>query len=139
MDSRLKLEKLLKERGHSITRPRLAVFEILQKTTRPLSVAELARKLDKIDRASVYRTVELFEAAGIMHRVWTGFKSRIELSEEFSDHHHHFTCISCRRIISFESQEIEDYLEELEAANEFKLTHHSVELSGYCKNCKPMK
>lgn len=135
MDNKLKLEKLLRNRGKSITKPREAVFGALQASKEPLSVTDLVSSLENVDKASVYRTVELFESVGIINRVWTGFKSKIELSEEFSVHHHHFTCRKCGRMSSFESEELEKSLEELENKNDFKLTHHSVELSGYCSVC----
>lgn len=135
MDGRTKLEKLLKEKGYSVTKPRLRIFNFLHETSEPLAVTELAKSLDDVDKVSVYRTVDLFEAAGIVHRVWTGFKSRVELSEEFSPHHHHFTCVNCGKIISLQSEELEKGLKRLEDKNGFNLTHHSIELSGHCEDC----
>lgn len=135
MNNEFKLKQLLRDRGYSTTRPRLLVFDRLQKSKGPVSVAELASQLKEIDNASTYRTIGLFESAGIIQRVWTGFKSKVELSEKFSSHHHHFTCHSCGKVISFDSKGLEDSLAKLEKTEGFKLTHHSVELSGFCESC----
>jgi Fe2+ or Zn2+ uptake regulation protein len=72
----------------------------------------------------------------VVDRVWNGFKSRIELSDAFSPHHHHFTCVSCASTVGVESDEIETALQKLENSNGFSLTHHSIELRGFCENCK---
>lgn len=135
MDQTDRCKKLLAVQGYSITKPRLAVFEALLAAEDPLTIAELASQLKDIDRVSVYRTIDLFEKVGIVQRVWSGFKSRIELSETFSPHHHHFTCTKCRDTIGLHSDQIETNLAALESEHGFKLMHHSIELSGYCANC----
>lgn len=135
MDHLERFKKLLAQHGHSVTKPRLAVFKALLDSKDPLAVTQLAEQLPDIDRVSVYRTIELFEKITIVQRVWSGFKSRIELSEAFSPHHHHFTCSRCGDTIGLHSVQLENDLSQLEAVHGFKLTHHSIELSGYCANC----
>lgn len=130
-----RLQKLLSEKGFSVTRQRLSVFNKLRDAKEPVTVTHLTTLLGDIDKASVYRTVELFEKNGIIHRVWSGFKSKIELSDEFSAHHHHFTCLKCGKTIGLESETLENNLKEFETEYGFKLTQHSVELSGYCQTC----
>ncbi len=134
-----RLQKLLSEKGYSVTRQRLLVFNKLRGAEEPVTVTHLATSLHDIDKASVYRTVELFEKIGIIHRVWSGFKSKIELSDEFSAHHHHFTCLDCGKTIGLESEVLENNLREFETEHGFKLTQHSVELSGYCRACLAVK
>lgn len=135
MDQVERLKKLLNGHGYSVTKPRVDIFKFLLKASEPIAITELSAGLKTVDRVSVYRTVELFEKIGIVQRVWSGFKSKIELSEIFSPHHHHFTCLKCAKTFSIHSNEIEKELEILEHTNGFKLTHHSIELSGYCKRC----
>lgn len=133
-----KLAKILREAGYSVTEPRVAVFECLRAIAEPISTTELAKTISTIDRVSVYRTVELFEKIGIIHRVWTGFKSKVELSDAFSPHHHHFTCLKCGKTVGLKSDKLEEALHEFEAQHGFNLTHHSVELSGYCSSCSDL-
>ena len=136
MDKLERLKKLLSEQGYSVTKPRLDTFRALLAADGPIAVTELSSRLVKTDKVSVYRTVELFEKIGIVQRVWSGFRSRIELSEAFSPHHHHFTCIHCSKTVGIRSDELEKNLEGLESENGFTLTHHSIELKGYCRDCR---
>ena len=135
MDQLERCKRLLAQQGYSITRPRLAVFEVLLAAEDPLAITDIARELIDIDRVSVYRTIDLFEKVGIVQKVWSGFKSKIELSETFSPHHHHFTCTKCGNTIGLHSEKLEADLAALESQHGFKLLQHSIELSGYCANC----
>lgn len=135
MEQTDKVKKILKNNDQSITVSRLKIFNVLSSLEAPVSVARLADICSNIDKATVYRTVELFEKIGVIHRVWTGFKSKIELSEDFSAHHHHFTCLNCGKTINIQSPKLEKDLHSFEDKYNFKLTHHSLELSGYCHRC----
>ena len=129
-------KRLLAQHGYSTTQPRVAVFEALAAAADPISITELASQLTDVDRVSVYRTVDIFEKVGIAQRVWSGFKSRVELSEAFSPHHHHFTCSKCGATIGLHSERLEQELAGLEKEHGFELTGHSIELSGFCINCR---
>jgi Fur family transcriptional regulator, ferric uptake regulator len=134
-----KLKTLLKKQGYNITKPRVATFEALLEAHEALTIAQIIERLPGIDMVSVYRTLQLFEKAEIVHRVWNGFKSKIELSETFSPHHHHFTCNNCGIAQAIESDELEQSLHALEDQYGFDLRQHSVELSGYCKRCQSIR
>lgn len=127
---------LLASHGYSLTAPRQTVFDELKKLHKPVTVVELAKRLPEVDRVSVYRTVDVFEKIGVARRVWTGFKSKIELSEEFSSHHHHFACLKCGKTIDLESEELERSMKAFETRHGFTLVQHSVELTGYCADCR---
>lgn len=131
------LEQTLKNKGHSLTKARRHVFNALADSD-ALSMSQLVRKLqNKIDRSSIYRTIELFEKLGIVNRLQIGWKYKLELSEAFSGHHHHVTCLNCDRVIAFEeNQELEDGIHDLADRLGFKLTGHSLELRGLCNNCQ---
>jgi len=89
-----------------------------------------------IDRASVYRTIGLFEQAGIVNRLQIGWKYRLELSDAFHHHHHHLTCQRCGRVIPFnESGELETALRQIAASNDFFMKGHQLEIQGLCSNC----
>lgn len=130
------LQNILRAKGYSVTKPRLVVFQALQSAKHPLSVAELAKSLADIDTVSTYRAIDLFEKTGVVQRVWTGFKSKVELSDSFSPHHHHFTCLQCGKTTGIKSKRLEHTLHEFEREHGFTLTHHSVELSGFCSSCQ---
>lgn len=137
MDSGLqKVKATLKEVHHSATRSRLAVFTQLAKAG-PMSVGALAHQLQEdVDRATVYRTVELYEKLGIVNRIWHGFKHQVELSEIFTPHHHHALCQQCGKTVDITSSELEAALTSLAKKHQFLTLNHAVELTGYCKNCQ---
>ncbi len=126
----------LKEAGHSLTRSRQLVFDALI-DQEPQTMQQLVTALaGQIDRASVYRTINLFEQIGIIQRLQIGWKYKLELSDSFHRHHHHMTCQSCGRIIAFkESAEFAKNLVEIVRANDFLMKGHQLEIQGLCSDC----
>lgn len=126
---------LLKEQGCSMTAARLAVFEALL-GQEPLSMHELAKRAGKVDRASVYRSIDLFERLGIVQRLNTGWKYKIELSDKFSNHHHHLTCTQCGRTVAMNEQRLEGFIEQIAREHGFAPTAHQIEVQGLCQECQ---
>jgi Fe2+ or Zn2+ uptake regulation protein len=130
-----KLKSTLKAARYSATKPRLHVFTQLARG--PVSVGMLAQRLSpQVDRATVYRTIELYEKLGIVNRIWHGFKHQVELSEIFTPHHHHGLCQSCGDTIDITSPELEATLSRLAREHSFLALSHSVELVGYFQKCQ---
>jgi Fur family ferric uptake transcriptional regulator len=130
------LSAVLKQHSYSLTKPRLLVFETLYNQD-PLTMNQIvASCIDKIDRASIYRTITLFEQIGIIHRLQLGWKHKFELSDDFHAHHHHFTCVICGGITTLhEDADLEKRLEHLANAQNFKMQGHQIEIQGVCKDC----
>ena len=129
------LKDALKKQGYSVTSPRQAVFkQLLGKE--PLSMHELVLQTSSVDRASVYRTVALFEELGIIIRVNIGWKYKVELSEMFSTHHHHMSCTNCERTIALDEASIEQAIEALCRDKQFMPTAHQIEIQGLCRDCQ---
>ncbi|HVV67402.1 MAG TPA: Fur family transcriptional regulator [Candidatus Saccharimonadales bacterium] len=130
------LRQYLKEQGYSLTKPRLAVFQALQ-GQEPQTMHELVVACRGTDRASVYRTVALFEQIGIVQRLQIGWKYKLELTDTFSHHHHHLTCTKCGRVISFdESPALEEELQRIADDKKFKIQAHQLEIQGLCPACQ---
>lgn len=130
-----KLKQTLKQAGSSATTSRVVVYSALQ--SGPISMAKLiSATCPKTDRATVYRTIELFEKLGIVNRIWYGAEPLVELSEIFTPHHHHALCQNCGKAIDLYSSELESNLATLAKKHKFLALNHSVELSGYCSDCQ---
>ena len=131
-----KLSETLKKHGYSLTKPRQALFSSLQSGT-PRTMRELTLDLSSVmDRASIYRAVALFEELGIVVRVQQGWKYKIELSDIFSPHHHHITCIKCGKVISFDEPDgLHEILTQITTAAGYTNENHSLEISGTCSEC----
>lgn len=134
--ARQKLKATLKEAHCSATQTRMKVFLHLMNAG-PVSVGRLAQLLEReVDRATVYRTIDLFEKLGIINRIWHGFKHQVELSEIFTPHHHHAKCQNCAATIDIGSPELESAIAQLTKQHHFLALTHSVEVTGYCQNCQ---
>ncbi len=136
MTHRQTLKTILKQNGSSLTRTRQLVFDLLR-DQEPQSMQVLAsRASPEVDRATVYRTIELFEKLGIVHRLNIGWKYRIELSDLFSAHHHHMHCEKCGKIIDLPANVmLEKMIDTVAQKNNFSPRGHSLEIYGLCPVC----
>ena len=97
-------------------------------------VDELYSRVSKIDPkisiATVYRTVKLFEEAGILikHDFKTG-KARYEINDD----HNHLIDINSGEIVEFVDKEIESLQEKIANKLGYKLVDHKLELYGIKK------
>ena len=131
------LEKKLRDAGQSHTKARRLIFSALE-GQEPMSMAELvARVNSSVDRASVYRAIKLFEELGIVHKLQIGWKYKLELSDDFHDHHHHIACVKCGSIQPIQENEgLESSIQTLANEHGFSLLTHQLELRGICHNCQ---
>lgn len=133
----VKFKDILEKRRLRVTSQRQALYQSLAGHNSPVSLKRLASSLsDRMDQVTVYRNVDLFESIGIINKVYTGWKYRIELSEKFRPHHHHLTCKNCGKIIPISlGSRMEKAIENFGQKHGFAITSHQIELHGLCKNC----
>ena len=132
--------KKLKSVSAKNTVARSYIFVILYESGHtPLSMNDLLDGDSKHygDRTTIYRTVRFFEKAGIVQRRYTGWKYKIELSDEFHGHHHHITCIKCGEThATHDDNNFETELVKLAKINGYKVTDHKLEIRGICAKCQ---
>ncbi len=128
-------KELLKANGQSVTQARLAVFTALS-GKEALSMHELTEQVSGVDRASVYRAVDLFERLGIVQRVNTGWKYKLELTDKFAAHHHHLTCTQCGQAIAINEDDLEKTIKKLAISHGFAPSTHQIEIQGVCETCR---
>lgn len=134
-NARALLKDTLKKSGLSLTRARLMVFKVLQGYG-PISMPELlSQTLGTVDRASVYRAISVFEKSGVAQRINLGNNEKLELSEIFEGHHHHFSCIKCGKLISIDDRQLESYIDNLPSLGGARVITHQLETQGICSNC----
>lgn len=95
------------------------------------------RSRSLIDRASLYRTIALYEKLGLVQRIYIGWKYKVELSDVLTTHHHHhISCLRCGKVVAItEEDEIETLLGNLAKRHGFTATNHQLEIRGYCGSC----
>jgi Fe2+ or Zn2+ uptake regulation protein len=132
------LKSKITENGYRLTKAREATFKLLI-NPEPQSMSELLAKAKEanIDRVSVYRNIDLFEKLGIVHRITIGWKYKLELSDEFMEHHHHLTCLGCGKVIDIaDEKHIEQFIQSVADQSGFKVRKHLFEIDGYCPKCQ---
>ncbi len=127
---------LLKTNHQSRTKARQEVFDVLCAQSEPIGMRDLVTLSKGVDRASVYRAVELFEQLGIVQRLYAGWKYKLELSDRFAAHHHHLTCLRCGKSGAISEEDLERFIDTVAARHGFKASAHQVEIQGICRNCQ---
>jgi len=133
----LQLQQHLKSHGYSVTKSRYIVFAALE-NKEAITMADLVSACgEQLDRATVYRTITLFEELAIVQRLQIGWKYKLELTDSFSRHHHHLTCTKCGAVTALsEDKPLEDRMNELAELYRFKPSDHQIEIRGLCHACQ---
>ena len=122
----------MKEAGLKFTRPRSLVLTALQKANEPLSIKEIYKRVpNRIDLASIYRTIHCFLELGIVREVPLGEGyQRYELVGE-GKHYHYVLCVECGKLEDIDIC----LLEQVEKMTNYKILSHSMEFQGICHRC----
>lgn len=115
---------------------RETVFTILLKANTLLSLQEIAKRAPSVDRASIYRICQTFQAIQLIESVTKGSTPYFELAAPFKPHHHHITCRQCNTVISLHSPTLEKLIERIAMQKGFQLQSHTLELQGLCRLCQ---
>ncbi len=124
-------------KGVKLTEQRKIIAKVMSEATDHPDVDELYKRVSKIDSkisiATVYRTVKLFEEAGILAKHdFKGGKARYEEISE--SHHDHLIDVKTGEIIEFVDNEIEKLQKKVAEKYGYELVDHKLELYGVKKN-----
>lgn len=125
--------KRCEDRGLRMTEQRRVIAQVLSEATDHPDVEELHRRASACDQrisiATVYRTVKLFEEAGILERLdFRDGRSRYEDAER--EHHDHLINLQTGEVVEFIDEEIERLQQKIAERHGLKLVDHRLEL--YC-------
>lgn len=128
-----RIEKLCLEKNMRMTEQRRVIARVLSAAGDHPDVEELHRRAHAVDPhisiATVYRTVRLFEEAGIIDRLdFRDGRSRYE--EHTDDHHDHLIDMKTGKVVEFVDPEIEALQEAIARKLGYKLVDHRLELYG---------
>ena len=127
------IENECAKKGVRLTDQRKLIAKVMSESEDHPDVDELHKRVNKVDSkisiATVYRTVKLFEEAGIVAKHdFKGTKARYE--EATHEHHDHLIDINTGEITEFVNDEIEKLQEKVAAKLGYKLVDHRLELYG---------
>lgn len=125
------IEEQCAAKGMRMTEQRRVIARVLEQATDHPDVEELHRRAAKIDSrisiATVYRTVKLFEDAGIVAR--HDFRDGRSRYEQVPDEHHdHLIDLRTGKVVEFRDEEIERLQAEIARRLGFRLVDHRMEL-----------
>jgi Fur family ferric uptake transcriptional regulator len=105
---------------------------------RHLSAAQVAAlvraELPRVNPSTVYRTLELLVAEGLVLRTDLG-AGRIFYEPAHDHHHHHVVCRSCGAVAHVHDEALGDLRERVERASGFVLGDYELTLCGRCRAC----
>ena len=133
MTTHVDIEALCVERGMRMTDQRRVIARVLGEASDHPDVEEVYRRATAIDKrisiATVYRTVRLFEEAGILERHdFRDGRSRYEPVPEA--HHDHLIDLETGAVVEFHDQEIEELQKRIAERLGYRLVDHRMELYG---------
>jgi Fur family ferric uptake transcriptional regulator len=130
-ESRANIEALCAAKGMRMTEQRRVIARVLAQSADHPDVEELYRRCaavdDRISISTVYRTVKLFEDAGIIER--HDFREGRARYEQIPDtHHDHLINLRTGHVVEFQSDEIERLQAEIARRLGYRLVDHRLEL-----------
>ena len=138
-ESREQLRDAFRAAGRRLTAQRCLVLEVLETSDEHLDAEALygqAKTIDpNISLATVYRTLAVLKDMDLVeeHR----------LGQEHSHYesvrdrpHYHFTCLSCGRVIEFDTPLVRQIRQELSEREGVRVIGAHLHLTGYCARCQ---
>ena len=130
------IEQKCISKGVKLTDQRKIIAKVMSESNDHPDVDELYNRVSRLDSkisiATVYRTVKLFEEAGILAKHdFKGGKARYEEMSE--SHHDHLIDIKTGEIIEFVNDEIEMLQKKVAEKYGYELVDHKLELYGIKK------
>ncbi len=131
------IEQLCADKGLRITEQRRTIAKVLADSEDHPDVETLHGRASAVDPnisiATVYRTVRLFEEAGILERHEFGDgRSRYEAASE--THHDHLIDVETGNVIEFADEELEELQRRIADRLGFRLVDHRMELYGVARD-----
>lgn len=130
-------EAMLERKGIKPTANRILVLKELMGCSRPINLADMERMLETIDKASIFRVLELFSQKDLVHVIEDGSRTqKYELchgSEQHTpaDQHVHFYCEQCRETFCLESVSVPA----VEVPDGYNVRSANYLLKGICPKC----
>jgi Fur family ferric uptake transcriptional regulator len=132
-------EDLLRAKGLRVTRPRLAVLEVLSTSRGHLDVDEIAEKvrerLDSVSTQAVYDVLGALARAGLVRRIEpAGSPARFEA--RVGDNHHHVVCRGCGAIADVDCAVGEAPCLDPSQRHGYQIDQAEVTFWGLCPECQ---
>ncbi len=132
-------DDFVKSKGLKHSEQRREILHLFLKTEEHLTAEKLHKLINKknpaIGIATIYRTLKLLCQCGLGRELRLG-DGTVRYEHDYGhEHHDHFICLECDRVVEAFDPEIEKLQERLARKVGFKLQGHKLLLYGTCKEC----
>ena len=140
MKTRQEYINLLEKCGLVSTLNRLAVLEIVGKSSSPLTAQEIFETLNRtkgINRVTIYRILELLVDIKLLERISGGDRSfRYGMGVKADNlEHPHFFCTKCANMECLNPETMNFNIDEFQRTFTGKVDKVEIRIDGICKNC----
>jgi Fur family ferric uptake transcriptional regulator len=135
----------LKLRGLRLTRQRQILLDLIDQSGEHLDAEQLFKlaqeKDPKLNRVTVYRTLKLLKAGGLvdeldlMHHNGDQHYYETRMKQE----HAHVICLRCGRVEEFFGEELQHLRSQVESQFGFEIAFARTEVGGYCSHCRALR
>ncbi len=135
----------IKPKGVRLTRQRQILLELIDKTGQHLDAERLfqmAKEKDpKLNRVTVYRTLKLLKAGGLVDELdlmhYGGDQHYYETRRK--QEHAHVICLRCGKVEEFFGDPLQRLRRQIEAHFGFQIVLARTEVGGYCSHCQTLR
>lgn len=135
----------LKERGVRLTRQRQILLDLIDQTGEHLDAERLyqmAKEKDpKINRVTVYRTLKMLKAGGLVDELdlmhYGGDQHYYETRTK--QEHAHVICLRCGKVEEFFGDPLQRLRKQIESHFGFQVLLARTEVGGYCAHCQTLR
>lgn len=134
-------EKFLKEAGITPTPVRVLLYNCLKQAVAPLSLGDMERELESVDKSTISRTLSTFRDKHLIHSLNDGsgcVKYEICHSHNLPHHddlHVHFRCGKCGETFCLNSIKIP----EVNLPEGYSVREVTYIISGFCPSCNNLE
>lgn len=129
----------LREKGYRLTPQRSLILDILHHANKHITAEEILNEVraryPKVNKSTVYRTLELLERLGLVDETDLG-GDRLCYHHVEKGHHHHLVCRKCGRVFDVEEEIIDPLKKSLIEKYGFVPDIRHLAIHGYCLTCR---
>lgn len=125
------VQDILNDNKLSVTHPRKTILALFVKRKHALTWAEINKLTgSKLDRITVYRTLQTFLDNGIIHNIPTKDDSILYILTRGKENHAHFICTKCKKAYCLDVE-----LPAIKMPRGYKVSGMDVVVYGICEGC----
>lgn len=132
------IENLLKKASLKNTKQRYTILSIIESSNEPVTAEEIFKQLItddfKINLSTVYRTLHVLTNKSVLLKILKGDGTAAYELNDLS-HNHYITCCRCNRSVLIDGCPVKELSESVSKTTGFKVTGHSLQLTGICSKC----